>query len=258
MIPLLQPLFKGAWAPLAEALVCADSPPLDALPVAALLREPRLIDDCLRQHAQLLGVTGTDLRATASSWCLAYLDALLPPMVAAASVLQHVFPAQPEAIAVRLGDGAVPQAFYIGHEGIARPGTDTAARFGPLIETHLAPLFAALTRQARVAPKILWGNLARRLEGIFDQALQLTGDAPPIAHDRDHLLRAPLWHDGLPNPMHHPQRTVIRIHTDTPLTLHRQCCLCYLLPGQDYCGACPLAPQFQPPHRKLSAAAPSS
>jgi ferric iron reductase protein FhuF len=159
---------------------------------------------------------------------------------------------------VRLGGGAVPLVFHIGHEGTAQPGTETAVRFGPLIDDHLAPLFAALTRQVRVAPKILWGNLARRLDGIFDQALQLTGGAPPIARDRDHLLHAPLWHDGRPNPMHRPQRSVIRIHSDMPLTLHRQCCLFYLLPGQGYCSACPLAPQFQQARRKLSAAAPSS
>ena len=258
VIPILRPLFQGAWAPLGETLVCTSSPPDEAIPVATLLHEATLIDDCLQQHARHLGVTGADLRATASSWCFAYLDVLLPPMVAAASVLQHVFPAQPEAMTVRLGGGAVPLVFHIGHEGTAQPGTETAVRFGPLIDDHLAPLFAALTRQVRVAPKILWGNLARRLDGIFDQALQLTGGAPPIARDRDHLLHAPLWHDGRPNPMHRPQRSVIRIHSDMPLTLHRQCCLFYLLPGQGYCSACPLAPQFQQARRKLSAAAPSS
>ncbi len=255
---MLRPLFQGAFTPLGEALVCTTSPPDAAIPVAKLLHEAALVDDCLHRHARHLGVAGADLRATASSWCFAYLDVLLPPMVAAASVLQHVFPAQPEAMAVRLGSGAVPQAFHIGHEGHARPGTETAVRFGPLIDAHLAPLFAALTRQARVAPKILWGNLARRLDGIFDQALELTRHAPSIAHDRDHLLHTPLWHDGRPNPMHRLQRRVTCGQSGTPLTLHRQCCLFHLLPGQGYCGACPLAPQFQPARRTLSAAAPSS
>jgi ferric iron reductase protein FhuF len=164
---------------LGETLVCTSSPPDEAIPVARLLHEAALIDDCLLRHARRLGMTGADLHATASSWCFAYLDALLPPMIAAASVLQHA-------------------------------------------------------------------------------SLQLTGDAPPIACDRNHLLHAPLWHGGQPNPMHRPQRSVIRIHGDMPLTLHRQCGLFHLLPGQDYCGACPLAPQFQQARCKLSAAASSS
>ena len=31
----------------------------------------------------------------------------------------------------------------------------------------------------------------------------------------------------------------------TTITLHRQCCLFYRLPGQGYCGACPLAPEHR-------------
>lgn len=253
MIPLLQPLFQGDWAALGEALVCSPASPADALAVDALLHDPSVLDDCLRRHAHHLGVDGDDLRATASSWCLAWLDVLLPPIVAAASVLQHVFPAQAASMSVRLGDGAMPLAFHIGHEGLAQPGADTVVRFGPLIDDHLAPLFAQLARRSRVAPKIMWGNLARRLDGIFDVALQRTGHAPHVANDRDRLLHEPLWHDGRTNPMHQPRRRVVRLHAGTPLTLHRQCCLCYLLPGQDYCGACPLAPQFQPMRRSLGA-----
>jgi ferric iron reductase protein FhuF len=247
VIPLLEPLFQGAWAPLGEALVCAARPPAAAVPVHRLIDEPALLDDLLRRHARHLGVidaqlTGTDLRAAASSWCFAYLDALLPPVVAAASVLQQVFPTGPHEMQVLFDDTeAVPRSFHIGHAGAPQPGTDAATRLAPLVDAHLAPLFAQLARCSRIAPKILWGNLARRLDGIFEQALALTGHAASIALDRDTLLNQPLWHDGRPNPLLPRQRPHPKASRTIPL--HRQCCLFYRLPGEDYCSACPLLPQ---------------
>lgn len=245
MIPLLRPLFTGEWTALGEALVCAAEPPPDALHVARLVDDAALLDEVLRRHARHLGVDGRDLRAVASNWSLAWLDVLLPPAVAAASVLQHVFPTQADALWVRLDEAGRPLSFHIRDEGRPCPGAGTAQRYAALIDAHLAPLFSQLACHARLAPKILWGNLARRLDGLFDLALQLTGGAPHVAQDRDRLLHAPEGPDGRTNPMCQPQRRVIRLHPQPPLTLHRQCCLCYLLPGQDYCGACPLAPQFQ-------------
>ena len=247
MIPLLEPLFQGAWAPLGETLVCDARPPQGAVPVHRLVdAHDDVLDDLLRRHARHLGVINaelrcTDLRAAASSWCFAYLDALLPPVVAAASVLQHAFPTGPHEMQVLFDDtGAVPRTFHIGHAGTPQPGADGATRLGPLIDAHLAPLFAHLAQRARLPPKILWGNLARRLDGIFEQALALTGHAASIALDRDTLLNQPLWHDGRANPLLPRQRP----HPGAPrnITLHRQCCLFYLLPAQHCCSACPLAP----------------
>ncbi|SHN31545.1 siderophore-iron reductase FhuF [Rhizobacter sp. OV335] len=241
MIPLLEPLFQGAWAPLGEALVCAAEPPADAVPVRRLIDEPALLEGLLRRHAHHRGVTGSDLRAAASSWCFAYLDALLPPVVAAGSVLRHVFPTAPHEMQVVMGDDdAVPRSFHIGHGGTARPGASCGERLAPLIDLHLAPLFAQLARCSRISSKILWGNLARRLDGLFEQGLALTGHAPHIALDRDTLLGLPLWHDGRPNPLLPRQRPHPEASRTIPL--HRQCCLFYLLPGEDYCSACPLLP----------------
>lgn len=241
MIPLLEPLFQGVWAPLGEALVCAAEPPAEAVPVHRLIDEPALLEALLRRHALQRGVTGSDLRAAASSWCFAYLDALLPPVVAAASVLQHVFPTAPHEMQVVMGDDdATPRTFHIGHGGAARRGSRCSERLAPLIDLHLAPLFAQIARASRVAPKILWGNLARRLDGLFEQGLALTGHAPHIAQDRDALLSQPLWHDGRPNPLLPRQRPHPQASRTIPL--HRQCCLFYCLPGEDYCSACPLQP----------------
>ncbi len=180
-------------------------------------------------------------------------------MVAAASLLQHGFPVEPEQIRVSLDANGEATRFYIPDEGRALPGTDTATRYAPLIWRHLQPLFATLNQQTRVASKILWSNTARRMEPLLDQAILLADEAAPIAKDREHLLRRPRWPHGQQqpiNPLYSPQRSVLVTEDDrpVPMTLHRQCCLYHLLPGEDYCSACPLAPQ----HRKLKGAAPSA
>jgi len=251
MIALLEPLFQGDLAPHGEALQCAPQAPAGALHVAGLVRSPDLLGRVLRQHATHLGVEGDDLRAVASSWSLDYLGMLLPPAAAAASVLQHVFPMAADQVWVRLGPGAHALSFHICNLGQQRRGASTEERYSALLRQHLEPLFLALRRLTGIAAKILWGNAARNLEPVLDQAVALTGGSPPIVHDRQQLLHNPAWgiagettEPGWANPLPGPQREVRmrfdgRAHT---VKLHRQCCLFHLLPGEDYCGACPLSP----------------
>ncbi|WP_148713619.1 siderophore-iron reductase FhuF [Chitinolyticbacter meiyuanensis] len=245
MIPLLQPLFRGDWSAYAETLVCAPAP-ADAIPVSALIGQPPLLQDVLAKQARYRRAHGTDLRAVASAWAMDYLWALLPGVVAAASVLQHRFAMAPDTLAVQFNAIGLPTAFYLRDEGKALPGSDTMARYGELLHGHLLPLFAALTAQSRVPRKILWGSAARYIEGILDQAQAQLGRLPGLLADRDLLLEQPTWPGGERNPMHARRRCVAQPDQAAPLALHRQCCLYYLLPGEDYCGACPLAPQFRP------------
>jgi ferric iron reductase protein FhuF len=244
VIPILAPLFQGDWAAYGETLACAPRPPADAVPVTALLHDAALLDGVLRRHARHLGVPGNDndLRAVASAWSLEYLWALLPPVVAAASVLQHGFPVRAEDMAVSLDEDGEPVRFHIAGEGHALPGRSTAARFDGLLWQHLEPLFAAVSRQARLPLKVLWGNTARYLELILGEALQLTGHAGHVAADSEALLHCAAWPDGRANPLHARLRKVIRMADGAaaPPRLHRQCCLSYLLPGQGHCQACPL------------------
>lgn len=247
MIPLLAPLFQGEWAAHGETLDCAIQWPAGAIPVSRLASDGPLLNDAIRRYATHLGVAGNDLRAAASAWSLDYLWALLPATAAAASVLQHSFPMRADDVALSLNAVGAPARFHIRHEGHAMPGAPTAARYGPLLEAHLDPLFKAIGRQTRLAQKILWGNAARYLEAILDQALALTGDAKHIAADREMLLQRPTHPDGRTNPLYGRQRTSMRIEDGAAatVTLHRQCCLFYRLPGQGYCGACPLAPEHR-------------
>ncbi|MDP9900694.1 siderophore-iron reductase FhuF [Variovorax ginsengisoli] len=253
MIALLAPLFAGALAPLGERLQCADAPPPGAVRVADLVASPALLREVLDRHARYRGVAGNDLRAVASAWVLDYAEVLLPPVVAAASALHHVFPVSADSIWLQTDRGGNPVCFHIRQTGVARPGADTAERYAPLLEGHLAPLFQALVRLTRVAPKILWGNTSRNLEPILDQVLAATGGAAPITEDKAHLLGEPAWPtcDGQAlrdNPLFGRQREVREIFEEKPVSfrLHRQCCLYYLLPHETHCNACPLSPA----HRK--------
>ena len=64
MIPLLEPLFRGAWKPLGEALVCAP-PPAGAIHVQDLVQDGARLLAVLAHHARHRGVTGHDLRPAA-------------------------------------------------------------------------------------------------------------------------------------------------------------------------------------------------
>lgn len=249
MIPLLAPIFRGELAPLGEGLQCAQAPPADAVRLADLLQPGSRLGEMLRRHARFRGDADADPRAVASVWSLRYLDVLLPPVVAGASVLQHVFPVSAGQVWVRFDGNGDAVSFHVVELGEPRHGATTPQRYGPLLWHHLAPLFAELTRLTRLAPKILWGNLARRLEPILAQGLLLTGGSATIAQDQAHLLHAAAWPDapGGLNPLHGRQREVPWQHEGrtVAMKLHRQCCLYHLLPGEDYCSACPLAPQHR-------------
>lgn len=247
MIGLLAPIFQGALAPHGEALVCAAAP-AHAIPVAALTCPGGPLKSILVRYAGYLG-GDDDLRPVASVWSLAYLRALLPPMVAAASVLRHGFPATAAEVWLELDRHREPSRFYIAHEGASVAGADTHARYAPLLRHHLEPLFAELSRVSGLPRKVLWGNAARCLEPVFDQALALLGPAPALVADRRVLLELPLWHqsDGAAdparlNPLHPRLRAPVHFSPTEAANLHRQCCLQYLLPHTGYCGACPLRP----------------
>lgn len=245
MIPLLAPLFPGELAVHGEKLQYTDTLPAGAVRVADLVRSPALLADVLRRNARYRGADGTDgadLRAVASAWSLEYIAMLLPPVMAAASMLQHVFPIAAEHTWVRLDAHGGPLGFHIRHMGRSRHGADTAERYGPLLWQHLAPLFEALCSLTRLAPKILWSNTVRLMEPVFDlaeHALAATGGAPSISLDRQQLLHSAAWSNELgANPLYGRQR----IH---PVKLHRECCLNYLLPYEHHCNACPLAPEHR-------------
>jgi ferric iron reductase protein FhuF len=262
VIGLLVPIFQGALTPHGEALVCG-APPAEAIPVGALTCANGPLKSILVRYAEHLGGGDDDLRPVASLWSLAYLRALLPPMVAAASILRHGFPANAAEVWLELDRHREPLRFYIAHEGASQAGADTQTRYAPLLRQHLEPLFDELSRVSGLPRKVLWGNAARCLEPVFDQAIAMLGPVPALLADRQLLLELPQWHPGgkaaapagNPNPLYPRLRPPAHFSPAEAANLHRQCCLQYLLPQTDYCGACPLQP---PPATAAAATAPDS
>lgn len=243
MIPLLEPLFQGEMRSYGESLSHAPTFPATAIPLAQLLAEPDLLTAQLRAAADNFGVH--DLRPAASAWSNRYLAALLPPLVAAATLLHHRFPAGE--MAVSLAPHGEVAGFHIRELGESLPGTNAVQRYDTLLRGHLTPLFVELNRQSGLTQKIMWGNTVRWLTFLFD-AMQRFGEphAGAANSDRAQLLDHAQWR-GEANPLHMRRKRASpkpgeQAAADGLVTLHSQCCLYHLLPGQDYCGACPLDP----------------
>ncbi|MET0266315.1 MAG: siderophore-iron reductase FhuF [Duganella sp.] len=259
MLALLQPIFQGDWQPYGATLACATAVPADAQLVSTLLSDEALLASLIRRQAQRLDTA--DLRVAASWWSNTYLEALLPPLAAAATLLHHRLPAAAADMALSLDDLGQPQLFHITSLGAALPGADVQQRYHPLLAAHLAPLFGRLAALSGVPQKILWGNASRFLDNLLREAASLPGAADRVAADRQGLLEQPCWPDGSRQPLYARARTVhVQGGSDAAgagggcVTLHRQCCLYYLLPAEGYCGRCPLDPRY----RSLKAAVPDA
>lgn len=246
MIALLEPIFQGDWRPYGDSLSCGPAPD-GAVAVTRLLADDTLLDMLVRRYAAHLDTD--DMRPAASAWSNAYLEALLPPVAAAATLLGHVLPASAADMALTLDERGAPVAFYITGQGAALPGANAHQRYHALLNGHLTPLFAHLAQRCRVPEKILWGNVARFLDNLFREAGELSKAAGELAaRDGAALLEQPQLPEGGRNPLYTRARTVQLPATadggERSVTLHRQCCLYYLLPGEDYCGRCPLDPVY--------------
>lgn len=246
MIPCLEPLFPGEWRTHGAGVALAPSGST-APTVAAWLECPAALAAACRAHARHLDPPVTDpqasLAALASVWSLTYLWRLLPPVVAAASVLQRVLPVGATQARLALAEDGAPMPFLLPHDGHAMPGAPSAERYATLLHGHIAPVAARLAECCGVAPRIVWGNAARYLEVIFSELARMLPTHAGLRADHAWLLARPDW-DGLENPMYRPARAVTRgsAQGDTTHTLLRRCCLYYQLPGHGYCDLCPLAP----------------
>lgn len=245
MIPVLAPLFPGEWAAHGDGVALAGDNACGQPTVAQLLDDAEALPRILARQARHFSATA--LAPVASVWTLTYFWRLLPPVTAAASVLQRVLPTAARQVTLQFdGNGAVLRVL-IPNDGQTQPGADTYSRYAPLLHEHLEPLASRLAQCARLAPKITWGNVARYLDLTLTQlALAMPGNVQ-LAQDRAFLLDSQLWR-GQPNPMYRAPREVLR---DTPQgprahALLRRCCLYYMLPGHGYCDLCPLSMPNRP------------
>lgn len=245
MIKLLEPLFSGELRPYGEALTLAED--LDAAgdTIAEWMVDPARLSCALALQAQLFG--SKDLRPVVSAWALRYFSTLLPPVVAAACLLDHAFPVRWDQMRLRLDEHGSPIGFVLPSLGERRSAVDSADRHASLLSAHLHPLIDHLCARTRVSPKVLWGNAARCLDFFFAYAIESAHEPARrklLLTDRNSLLLEPRWPDGRRNPLFFRQREArSQDGRQTSLTLHRQCCLSYLLPSRAHCTACPLAPE---------------
>ncbi|CAM3550705.1 Siderophore-iron reductase FhuF [Bordetella sputigena] len=243
LIPSLAPLYRAGLGRHARRVVLDvddASGTARGLPTLAdFLADPHALPRLL--DAQARHFRSTDRVAVASVWNLAYVERLIPPVAAAASVLGRVLPVGAEKISPRWSRDGAPWRFAVPHEGTPMAGAPTLQRYAALLDQHLRPLADALAIHARMPRGIAWGNAAR----LLDMTLSRLGQAMPgvavIALDRQALLDAPCFEDGKANPLYRPTRHARR-DDGASVTLLRRCCLYYRLPGHGYCDLCPLAP----------------
>ncbi|MFC8956603.1 (2Fe-2S)-binding protein [Streptomyces sp. NPDC057101] len=108
-----------------------------------------------------------------------------------------------------------------------RPGTVDELR-GAVIEAHLVPLHAALRRDGRVSPRLLWGNAGSALAGALRELTRWAHahGRPEVAERAAALVSGLLGHPDLAGTVRGPR-------------LRRaSCCLYYRCPGGGLCGDC--------------------
>ncbi|MFD3531093.1 (2Fe-2S)-binding protein [Streptomyces sp. NPDC058664] len=111
--------------------------------------------------------------------------------------------------------------------GTTRPATVDELR-AAVQEAHLVPLHAALRRDGRVSPRLLWGNAGSALAGALRELTRWARahDRPDVAERAAALVSGLLDHPDLAGTVRGPR-------------LRRaSCCLYYRCPGAGLCGDC--------------------
>lgn len=237
MIPLLAPIFQGDWRRYGERVSCDPALYAAATPLDVLLRDDAMLDALLAQAARRW--TDAEMcaepRAVASAWTLDYFAALLPSVVVAASVLQQRLPLAPHQVALQHDAHGRLRHVCLDGSVIDAAGAGAEARYGELIWQHLDPLISRVARRARLAPRVLWSNALRRMDAVFRRAGALSPRPGILVADRALLIASPSWPDGRDNPLYYaPEKAAAS-------GAHRNCCLYHRLPGETFCGGCPLS-----------------
>jgi len=107
-----------------------------------------------------------------------------------------------------------------------------------LVDAHAAPLIERLSHAADMAPRVAWSNASNVL-GWFLAEAGTFADADALAPGW-RLLREPVRHNGMANPLHVPGTSQT---SPGERPGRRVCCLRYRLDAHPYCTDCPISPQ---------------
>ncbi|MGP1615398.1 MAG: siderophore-iron reductase FhuF [Pollutimonas bauzanensis] len=235
MIAALAPLFVGDFTHYRDALVLRD----DARPSIPLrdLQKHEGFERVLREYG--VDYPDGDRRALASEWSKLYFIRLLPPVLAAAIMLDRRLSLDVDRIEIVLGARAEPLAFKLPDAGDVCVPTlgDPFAAFVPLLDHHLEPMINAWARHSKLSPRVFWSNAGNYFEWLVN-ALTARASADQVAPARA-ILASPHRPDGRPNRLFRPLRYIDQ-DVNTPWRQRRVCCVRYLLPGMALCANCPL------------------
>ncbi|WP_373376867.1 siderophore-iron reductase FhuF [Cupriavidus nantongensis] len=235
MIPLLAPFFAGPLRPFGERLSIAAQSSQPSLNAAALDRG--WADTCLVKSAQALGCD--DRRALAAAWFRDYTLAVLPGALVAATLHRRSLPFDHPALGWQVAADGRLASVALPDDGT--PATGTLPRLlSPLLGRHLPQVVAAFAAAARVSPRLLWCTGGVAAAGV---ARQLAAHPALVAAQRAEVLA---WSghavsaDGFGNPFHGAFRPEAEPGLPGVTAVRRICCLNHRLPGEGYCGTCPL------------------
>ena len=189
-----------------------------------------LIGDCYAAYP------GYNRQAVVAMWLQIYVDNLIPPVFAASFVLGRAIPVEPAGTRALFAHGW-SEGFVVAGEGGPAHG-DGFARFGHLLQAHLAPLVAAVASFGRSSPRLLWSCVAESFQTVASAAEHAPLAFPEAVACADQLLESSAFPDGRPNPLHGLTRFG-REEAGHRERMHRVCCLRHFLPDFDTCRGCP-------------------
>jgi ferric iron reductase protein FhuF len=231
--PQAFPFLDGPNGRFGARLVPLDSAP-GAIPCGSLIAGGGLeiaLAELIRRHPD------AERRALLSLWSRHYFYSLIPSVVLSGLDEGRVLPLRLSESAVVLNGDGLPAAIALPHAGTVDPDLAVPERLIPLARDHLEPLIDGLAAQARLSPRVLWGNAAGYLHWVVEQ-LDTSAGADAVA-----LIHSPAWPGGWKNALDEPMR-----YTDCPdgrQARRKVCCLLYRVPGRKLCSYCPLPERNQ-------------
>lgn len=177
---------------------------------------------------------GGDRRAVVSLWSKAHFATMLPPFMALSLVLQRSVNVELSSIGCTFWADGTLRHIHLPDTGRLCTGIDPQARFGALLDGHLAPLIGALASVGGLAARVLWSNAGNTFEHTVRKGEALLGSNRAIT-DSLSLLQQRRFPDGRLNPLYAPVS-----YGDCGVRRRRLCCIRYLIDGLGYCSACPL------------------
>ncbi|MCO4863221.1 siderophore-iron reductase FhuF [Cupriavidus sp. WGlv3] len=235
MIPLLAPFFTGPLRPFGERLSIAAQSAHPPLSTAALDRS--WADACLASLAQALSCN--DRRALAAAWFRDYTLAILPGTLVAATLHRRGLPFDHPALAWQAAPDGRLATLVLPDDGAPAAGT-LPRLLSPLLIQHLPQVVTAFAAAAGISPRLLWCTGGVAAAGV---ARQLAAHPTLAAAQRAEVLA---WSsnavsaDGFGNPFHGAFRPGAEPGVPGVTAVRRICCLNHRLPGERYCGTCPL------------------